>query len=225
MCAFPPPRWTGPGLNHRKWTKGGGIGRRGQEEIPPPPFSLLCNLLIRFGREPGTLHLREGGGLRSRAACGERPPLPPPLAQSRGPSLPSSSARRGGETRCYKPRPPLPCHSALPPLRLVASPPGSSVSGVPVPPPVSRVPRGLPAPVLWRCLCSRVRDAALRSQFPSGSGVCMGKSLCQLCRWVMWLGEGMDSEESPTPTLSWPPSPRRYSVITGKDLLFQKFWC
>lgn len=41
----------------------------------------------------------------------------PPLSivQSRGPSLPSPSARRGGETRCYKPRPPpTPCHSALP---------------------------------------------------------------------------------------------------------------
>lgn len=200
MCAFLPPRWTGPGLNHRKWTKEGGIGRRGQEEIPPPPFSLLCNLLIRFGRT-GARHPAPAGRGRASLSGGMRGEAAPPpsLAQSRGPGLSSSSARRGGETRCYKPRPPLPCHSVLPPLRLVASPRGSSVSGVPVPPPVSRVPRGLSAPVLWRCLCPRVRDAALRSQFPSSSGVCMGKSLCQLCSWVMWLGEGWTAGSSPPP--------------------------
>lgn len=201
VCAFPPPRWTGPGLNHRKWTKEGGIGRRGQEEIPPPPFSLLCNLLIRFGREPGTLQLREGGLLRSREACGERPPLPL-LLPSRGAQV-FLLRPLGGEGR-------LAATSLAPHSRATQSCPrcvwspvlrGSSVSGVPVPPPVSRVPRGLPAPVLWRCLCPRVRDAALRSQFPSGSGVCMGKSLCQLCRWVMWFGEGWTAG-SPPPRLS-----------------------
>lgn len=88
----------------------------------PPPFSLLCNLLIRFEWEPGALHLWKGGGasLSGRMRGDATPPLS--IAQSRGPSLPFPSARRGGETRCYKPRPqPLPpCHSALP--RCVLSP-------------------------------------------------------------------------------------------------------
>lgn len=214
--------WAGP--THRKWTEKGAAEREDRKTSHPklpPLFSLLCNLLIRGGWEPGALHPRTGAGLPSRAACGERPPLPF-LLPGRGAQV-FLLRPLGGEGRlaATKPRPPVPPSPA--PLRLVARPRGHLRAGSPVPPPVSRVPRGLPAPVLSRCLCPRVRDAALRSRFPSGSGVCMGKSLCQLCRWAKWPGERTDSG-SPTPTLGRPPSSRRYSVITGKDLLFQKPW-
>lgn len=192
----------------------------------PPPFSLLCNLLIRFEWEPGALRLRKGGGasLSGRMRGDATPPLS--IAQSRGPSLPSPSARRGGETRCYKPRlqppPPMPLSPA--PRRLVASPRGHLQAGFPDPPPCLVFPEASPPPC-YGGVCAQgsgTRDAALRSYFPSGSGVCMGKSLCQLCRRGCDWGE--DGQwGAPTPTL--PPGSRRYSVITGKDLVFQKLWC
>lgn len=147
--------------------------------------------MIRFEWEPGVLHLRKGGGasLSGRMRGDATPPLS--IAQSRGPSLPSPSARRVGEARCYKsrsPRPSTPYHSALP--HCVLSPVLRAIYkwGFLTLLPVS-CSRGLSAPVLRRCLCPRVRDAALHSHFPSGSGVCMGKSLCQLCRWRCGWGE------------------------------------
>lgn len=197
MCAFPPPK----GLGLDQTTKGTKRGAAEEEDRKqshpklPPPFSLLCNLLIHCGWEPDTLHLRKGPGLPSRAACGERPPLPF-LLPSRGAQV-FLLRPLGGEGRLAATSLAPLCHSALP--RCVWSP----VLGViyergPLSPSCVTCPRGLPAPVLWRCLCPRVRDAALRSQFPFGSGVCMGKSLCQLCHWVMWRGEGTDSGELPT---------------------------
>lgn len=98
--------------NYRPWTEKKGAAeeedRKKSHPKLPPPFSLLCNLLIRFEWEPGSQHLRTGGGasLWGRMWGDATPPLS--IAQSRGPSLPSSSTRRGGETRCYKPRPPRP---------------------------------------------------------------------------------------------------------------------
>lgn len=148
---FPPPKWTGPGPNHKKWTERGQPKKRtGSNPTPklPSPFSLLCNLLmIRFEWEPGAPRLRKGGGAplsgRMRGRC--HPPLS--IAQSRGPSLPSPSARRGGETRCYKPRPPPnPVPLSPAPLPLVASPWGRLQARFPDPPPCLVFPGASPPP-------------------------------------------------------------------------------
>lgn len=145
VCAFPPPK----GLGLDQTTKGTKRGAAEEEDRKqshpklPPPFSLLCNLLIRCGWEPDTLHLRKGPGLPSRAACGERPPLPF-LLPSRGAQV-FLLRPLGGEGRLAATSLAPLCHSALP--RCVWSPVlGSSVSGVPCPPPVSRVPGAFPPP-------------------------------------------------------------------------------
>lgn len=170
--------------------------RRGQKRTgrtPTPDFRLpsLCFVIYR-SVAAGSPAPADRGGASLSGRMRERPPLPF-LLPGRGAHV-FLLRPLGGEGR-------LAATSLAPraPLRLVASPRGHLQAGSPVPPPVSRVPRGLPAPVLWRCLCPRVRDAALRSRFPSGSGVCMGKSLCQLCRWAKRPGERTDGQRAAPP--------------------------
>lgn len=165
----------------------------------------------------------KGAGLPSRAACeGRLPPLLSP-PQLRGPSLPSSSERRGGGTRCYKPRPL--CHS-VPPSRVRSPVPQVRCGRGPFSLLSVSCPQGPSAPPC----CGRVRapgvgDAEMLSLFPSGSGVCMGESSFHDAAGRRGVRGGRTVGESFPPTLGRPPCPRRHSVITGKENCFKKLPC
>ncbi|KAF6078133.1 hypothetical protein HJG60_009042 [Phyllostomus discolor] len=170
--------------------------RRGPEAIPRPNFHLpFLYFVIYWSVSQGRwvpIPRGKGAGLPSWAACGER--LPPPLSpQSRGPSLPSSSERRGGGTRCYKPRPL--CHS-VPPRPLWSPVAGGRLRTGPSPQCLVS-----PGPLRPPC-CGRVRapgvgGAELRSSFPSGPGVCMGESSFHEATGRCGVGGGRAGEPLP----------------------------
>lgn len=178
--------------------------------------------MIRFEWESGALHLRKGGGasLSGRMRGDATPPLS--IAQSRGPSLPSPSARREGRLAATSLAPfPSPVPLSPAPLRLVASPPGHLQAGFPDPPPCLVFPGASPPPC-YGGVCAQ------------GSGTQHCVPISPLAPGFAWenpsvnyaagdvAGERTDNGGAPTPTR--PLGSRRYSVITGKDLLFQKLW-
>lgn len=139
--ASPPHKWTGPGPNHMNWTeRGKEEGRKKSRPKLPPPFSLLCNLLISFRWE-----------MSAHSPRGRRRGFPPGPHARRGCPLPffpvagpksSFFVRKEGRGDSLLQASPL-CHSA-PPRPLVARSPGSAVGGVPLP--SVSCPRGPSAP-------------------------------------------------------------------------------
>lgn len=195
--------------NYRPWTEKKGAAeeedRKKSHPKLPPPFSLLCNLLIRFEWEPGSQHLRTGGGasLWGRMWGDATPPLS--IAQSRGPSLPSSSTRRGGETRCYKPRPPPA------PAASCRQSSGSSASGVPCPSSRVSCPPGPPRPRAMAVSVPKGQGRNTASPFPLRLRGLHGKIPLS----AMPLGDvawGEDGQRgTTTPILGQPPGSRRFS--------------
>lgn len=126
----------------------------------------------------------KGAGLPSRAACeGRLPPLLSP-PQLRGPSLPSSSERRGGGTRCYKPRPL--CHSVSPSRVRSPVPQVSCGRG-----PFSLLSVSCPQdpsapPVLWPCPCPGGRGRRNTLPVPLRLRGLHGRILFPRCRWATW---------------------------------------
>lgn len=224
-CASPPHKRTGPGPNHTNWTeRGNEEGRKKSRPKLPPPFSLLCNLLISFRWEMGALSPREGSGASLPGRMlGEaaRSPFFSPVA---GPKS-SFFVRKEGRGDSLL--------QASPHVPLIPAPPPHQVAGAwgqlrvdPSSSPVSRVPGASPPPPC----CGRVRapgtrGAELRSRFPSGSGVCMGESSFHDATGRRGVGGGRTVGEPSPETLGRPPCPRRHSVITGKENCFKKLPC
>lgn len=181
----------------------------------PPPFSLLCNLLVSFPGEMGAHSPREGGGasllgrMRGEAASS-------PFSPVAGPKSSFFIRKEERGTRCYKPRPL--CHSVPPPL--VACCLGSAVDGVPL---LSvSCPRGPSAP---RAVAVSVpqgegaQNCAPRS--PPAPGFAWENPLSTRPLGDVAWGEGGRWEPSPQ-TPGRPPSRRHHSVITGKENCFKK---
>lgn len=200
--------------------------RRGQKRTgrtPTPDFRLpsLCFVIYRSvaagSPAPGARRPRTGAGLPSRAACGRGHPSP-------------FYCPAAGPTSSFFVRSEARGDSLLP-----ASPP---------------VPRCVSSPVLG-VICKRGPLSLLpclvspgASPPPCYGGVCAQGSGTQHCVPVSppapgfaWenpsvnyaagrsgLGRGQTDSGQPHPTPGRPPRSRRYSVITGKDLLFQKPW-
>lgn len=160
----------------------------------------------------------KGAGLPSRAACEGRLPSPLSPPQSRGPSLPSSSERRGGLAA-----------TSLAPVPLSPTPPrpdagaGSQLWARSLLPPQCLV---SPGPLRPPC-CGRVRA-------PGVGGAEMlslrlrglhGRILFPRCHWATWREGREDGGRTFSPRLGQPPCPRRHSVITGKENCFKKLPC
>lgn len=144
-----PPQCFGPGSNHVDWTEGGTEEER-EKSLPrlPPPFSLLCNLLISFRRETGALHPRKGGGgfppgPHAGKGC---PPFLLPIRGAQVFLLRPKGGEGGLAATSLAPCATRPC-----PSESSCQSPGSFAGGVPGPYPVSRVPGAFPSPVLWPC--------------------------------------------------------------------------
>ncbi|XP_058385761.1 liprin-alpha-3 isoform X3 [Diceros bicornis minor] len=222
--ASPPHTWTGPGPNHMNWTERGKEegGKKSRSELPPP-FSLLCNLLISFRWEMEALSPREGDGaslpgrMRGEAAP---PPVSSPVA---GPKSSFFVRKEGRGDSLLQASPPVPLSPAPP--RPVAGAWGQLRAGPPLHPQCLVSPGPLRPPCCGRVRAPGVGGAEVRSPFPSGSGVCMGESSFHDATGRRGVGEGRMVGEPSPPTLGRPPCPRRHSVITGKENCFKKLPC
>lgn len=140
--ASPPHKWTGPGPNHMNWTeRGKEEGRKKSRPKLPPPFSLLCNLLISSRWETGAHSPREGGEaflpgrMRGEAA-------PSPFSPVAGPKSSFLVRKEGRGDSLLQASPPVPLSPA--PFLPVSGCWGSAVGGVPLP--SVSCPRGPSAP-------------------------------------------------------------------------------
>lgn len=161
----------------------------------------------------------EGPGLPSRAACEDRPP-PPLSPRSRGPSLPSPSERRGGGTRCYKPRPQ--CHSAPP---AASGPRWPEVSCGRGPSPQCLVSPGPSAPRAVAVSVPQEWGAQSALPAPLRPRGLHGRILFPRCHWAMCRGGEGGRWEALAPDSCRPPCLRRHSVITGKENCFKTRPC
>ncbi|XP_057348738.1 liprin-alpha-3 isoform X2 [Manis pentadactyla] len=117
-CASPPHKWTGPGPNHRNWIeRGKEEGRKKSRPKLPPPFSLLCNLLISFRWETGALSPREGRGFPPGPHAERGCPLPFPFP-SRGAQVFPLRPKGGWVDSLLQASPPVPFSPA--PMHRVA---------------------------------------------------------------------------------------------------------
>ena len=222
-CWSPPHKWTGPGPNHMHWTE------RGEEEgwkksrpKLPPPYPLLCNLLISFRWDMGALSPREGGGASLPGRMrGEADPSS--FFSVAGPKSSFFVLKEGRGDSLLKASPLVPLSPALP--RPVAGAWGQLRAGFPLSPQCLVSPRPLRPPCCGRVRAPGVRGAELRSPFRSGSGVCMGESSFHDATGRRGVGGGRTVGEPSPPTLGRPPCPRRHSVITGKENCFKKLPC
>lgn len=220
-CASPPHEWTGPGPNYMKWTeRGKEEGRKKSCPKLPPPFSLLCNLLTSFRWEKGAHSPREGGGASLLGRMrGEADPSPFPFPVA-GPKSSFFVRKEGRGDSLLQASPPV--SPNLDPLRRVADSSGQLWAGSPRPPQCLVSPGPLRPPCCGRVCAPGVGGAEVRSLFPSGPGVCMGESSFHDATGRRGVGGGRTVGEHVPPTLGQPPCPRRHSVITGKENLFQK---
>lgn len=222
--ASPPHKWTGPGPNHRNWTeRGKEAGRKKSRPELPPPFSLLCNLLIGFRREMEALSPRGGGGasLPGRMRGEAAPSLfSSPVA---GPKSSFSVRKEGRGDSLLQASPPVPLSPAPP--RPVAGAWGQRRPASLLPPQCLVSPGPLRPPCCGRVRAPRVGGAEVRSPLPSGSGVCMGESSFHDATGRRGVRGGRTVGEPSPPTLGRPPCPRRHSVITGKENCFKKLPC
>ncbi|XP_015447631.2 liprin-alpha-3 isoform X3 [Pteropus alecto] len=220
-CASPPHKWTGPGPNYMKWTeRGKEEGRKKSCPKLPPPFSLLCNLLTSFRWEMGAHSPREGGGASLLGRMrGEAAPSPFSFPVA-GPKSSFFVRKEGRGDSLLQASPPVP-PSPDPPRR-VADSPGQLWAGSPRPPQCLVSPGLLRPPCCGRVRAPGVGGAEVRSPFPSGPGVCMGEASFHDATGRRGVGGGRTVGEPLPPTLGRPPCPRRHSVITGKENLFQK---
>lgn len=169
--------WTGRGKEK---------GRKKSRPKLPPPFPLLCNLLISFQWETGALSPREGGGAS----------LPGRMRGEAAPLLPGRGAQvfllhPKGEEGGLAAKSLVPCATQPCPAASSRRCLGSAAGGVPSPS-VSCPGGPSPPPVLWPCPCPGGGGCRTALPVPLRLRGLHGRILFPRCHWATWHGGRKD---------------------------------